>query len=204
VKRSASGRPAWSAAFVAVIVGAVVLSGCNLPFATGGQGCTWLGDFAQDGEYVMKCEWGDDFGPPFPGRWTRGLTIDHADDWLETVTSDPAPPTPPGPAHPEIGCYFVPDLSRLDWFWPDLMVVGPYDTESNLVFFESLRGTCSGAVTKTATGVVAPSLGAAIQKCAAYTPPGGGSYVDAGNLLGYTQYVPLWHCKERTGFSIPP
>jgi alpha-tubulin suppressor-like RCC1 family protein len=72
-----------------------VVTSCNLKFARAGARCTKVGDAAQDGRYVLKCN--------ARHRWERGMTVAAADAavaaWLRsqvpTTTQAPTSTTPP-------------------------------------------------------------------------------------------------------------
>ena len=53
---------------VAAVAGS---AGCDLPVQTAGAPCSKIGDYAQDGTYVMKCN--------DAGVWETGITVAVAD-----------------------------------------------------------------------------------------------------------------------------
>lgn len=63
--------PRVAVALVAVAALAALLAGCDLKMAKAGTRCAKRGDYAQDGQYVMKCN--------NRNRWERGITVAQAD-----------------------------------------------------------------------------------------------------------------------------
>ena len=100
----------WITGLSVLAVGAVVLVGCDLPYARAGARCTKVGSYAQDESYILKCE--------RSRRWVRGIRTAKADAalafWLASlrptpvpsipspVTPPPLPPPPPPPPPPPV------------------------------------------------------------------------------------------------------
>ena len=74
------------AAFVGVVCAASVLGACDLPVVSSSARCSKIGDYAQDGAYVLKCS--------NKHRWVRGITTAFADQALSVLLSGPLPSTP--------------------------------------------------------------------------------------------------------------
>lgn len=80
-----------------LLVVALAAAGCNLQMVRSGAKCSKIGDFGQDGTYLLKCN--------AKRRWERGLTLAQGQALIDAInaartppTTSPPPPPPPPPA----------------------------------------------------------------------------------------------------------
>ena len=80
-----SRRVPRALAACATILLIAAVAGCNLPRAVAGSRCAKVGDYAQDGTYVLKCSTSK--------RWVRGITTAVADKALAALVAAVSTPT---------------------------------------------------------------------------------------------------------------
>jgi len=83
-----------------LVVVALAAAACNLPMVKAGAKCSKVGDFAQDGTYLLKCN--------AKRRWERGITLAQGQALIDAInalktTTTTTPPPPPPPALTSFG-----------------------------------------------------------------------------------------------------
>jgi len=86
---SARSRRSFALALVLAIA---LVPACTLKFANAGGRCAKVGDYAQDGTYILKCNRSK--------RWERGITVAVGDALVCKAFKINCPPTPPPPPPP--------------------------------------------------------------------------------------------------------
>ncbi len=74
---------------LALVLAIALIPACTLKFAKAGARCAKVGDYAQDGTYILKCNRSK--------RWERGITVAVGDALVCKAFKINCPPAPPAP-----------------------------------------------------------------------------------------------------------